>query len=70
MSELKPCPFCGKPGVLKQEEDHHGEFYHLGCSSIECPANHILYTMTPEEMPVVEAVIWWNTRATGGNDGE
>ena len=26
-AELKPCPFCGKPGYQKVESDHHGTFF-------------------------------------------
>lgn len=31
--ELKPCPFCGAAAAeLREESDHHGGFFYLGCS--------------------------------------
>ena len=60
--ELKPCPFCGSKGYIKQDEDHHGKFYTLGCSNESCMANTILYTMPEDELKLEEAINQWNTR--------
>lgn len=60
--ELKPCPFCGAAAKLEQLNDHHGDYYNLGCSNHKCMAHHVIYTETPDEMPVEKAVATWNTR--------
>ena len=58
--ELKPCPFCGADGKLVQDQDHHGEYYTLGCSFTECLANGLFYTEV--EIPLEHAIAAWNTR--------
>lgn len=59
---LLPCPFCGSPGLLEIEEDHHGEYYYLGCKSPLCLAHHVYYTESPKQTPVAVAIHRWNTR--------
>ena len=59
--KLKPCPFCGKPAILKIEDDHHGEFFELGCPDKECVGNWAFYTEPIENLDA--SVKAWNTRA-------
>ena len=71
MSEtLKPCPFCGSPAELETDNDHHGEWFNLGCSrhwgSVPdpddgCPGGRLWYTEDPEGM--ARAIAAWNRRA-------
>jgi hypothetical protein len=69
--ELEECPFCGEPAKLVKDEDHHGQFFSLGCSSavkhtmdgfhMHCPAVELFYT---EEIAYLETAIkLWNNRA-------
>lgn len=67
--ELRPCPFCGAPAELEHDNDHHGEWFNLGCSrhwdrvdnDEHCPAGRLWYTAEPSEE--AEAIRRWNTRA-------
>ena len=60
--ELKPCPFCGAKGSFILDEDHHGEYYALGCSYVECIAHKMFYTESPIDTPIEEAIAAWNHR--------
>lgn len=53
MDELKPCPFCGKPG---QEKKVYKPFFHgwVGCPECKCYINY--------EHSDKYAVIRWNRR--------
>jgi len=59
---LLPCPFCGSPAELDVMEDHHGEYFNLGCLDNGCPARWIYYTTASEDISVEEAVAKWNGR--------
>lgn len=64
--ELKPCPFCGKPGLIRREGDHHGEWFNLGCvadvtSERPCPGACPWYTSDLEIL--ADAIAAWNRRA-------
>lgn len=61
--DLKPCPFCGKKARLDMNEDHHGEYYFLGCSGNDCIAREILACIPVSDMPISEAVEYWNKRS-------
>lgn len=56
---IKPCPFCGKPALLRGSENvgDHGPFYYVECANIKCMAN-CAGKDTPEE-----AIAVWNRRA-------
>lgn len=56
-----PIPSCGCKAILKEENDHHGDFYELGCSNEKCALNWLYYTQDPEEISVDEAVKVWNS---------
>lgn len=68
--ELLPCPFCGSAAEIERGNDHHGEWFNLGCSchwgNVEpdsaCSAGRMWYTAEPEDEP--KAIATWNTRAT------
>lgn len=76
LRELLPCPFCGKPAKLEDFNDHHGEWFNLGCSdnwqvaqnSKGCPGGLIWYTAEPEDKEA--AIEAWNQRATLATKGE
>ena len=66
---LLACPFCGSPAELERDNDHHGEWFNLGCSrhwgnvdpDDACIGGRVFYTEDPEkEASAIEA---WNTRA-------
>ena len=65
MSELKPCPFCGQPGVIKTSWLSNN-WYAPGCTDYNCPA----YNPEQDEQGGFncefaleeEAVEEWNTR--------
>ena len=62
--KLKTCPFCGSDGYIKIENDHHGNYFTLGCSNQNCPA-HFLFMDEPEDddkHSIENAVKYWNTR--------
>lgn len=69
-TSLKPCPFCGGEAELERDNDHHGEWFNLGCArnwhrvgpDQACPGGYIWYTAGPEEE--AEAIAAWNRRAT------
>lgn len=58
--ELSPCPFCGKEPEYLCEDDHHGDFFRLGCSDEECAAHWLYYTEPQENSD--ECIRRWNTR--------
>lgn len=63
--ELKPCPFCGEPGRVVRDGDHHGEYFNLGCvaelmTDYSCPGALIYYTEPIEKLPT--AIAAWNQR--------
>jgi hypothetical protein len=56
--EVKPCPFCGKPG----EVYHHAEIdtiWIAGCAVENCPGEMAAYDYVSRET----ALAAWNTRA-------
>lgn len=67
---LKPCPFCGAAAELEEDNDHHGEWFNLGCSmhwgnlavkdEDDCCGGRIWYTEPLEEKEA--AIKEWNTR--------
>ena len=66
MSELRECPFCGKPGEMHRQDmagvcDREAEFrYSPGCETRYCPGEWggLLH-------PTIDsAEKFWNTRAT------
>lgn len=63
MSELKPCPFCGSDAELVVEQDHHGEFFKLGCSMENCCGHWAYYTESVDDTPIADAIAAWNRRA-------
>lgn len=66
LEELKPCPFCGGPGLYKVEEDHHGSSFSLGCAvgfdglSAKCLGANAFYTADIEDLE--SAISAWNHR--------
>ena len=68
--ELKPCPFCGGEAELIIDNDHHGEFFQLGCKDKECLGHWAYYTESIAETPVSEAIAHWNTRALAQQSNE
>lgn len=60
-TELKPCPFCGKPAELEIDGDHRGIFFTLGCPDGDCAGRWVYYTQDIEEKDA--AVERWNRRA-------
>jgi hypothetical protein len=58
--ELKPCPFCGKEALIQLDSDHHGDFFNLGCSDINCMAKWMFYTRDIEDLD--KSIEKWNTR--------
>lgn len=71
---LKPCPFCGSPGELEHGNDHHGNWFNLGCSDhwgkrtdgLGCKAGRLWYTET--DTPEADAIAAWNTRPGARGD--
>ena len=61
MANLLPCPFCGKPTEYVCENDHHGDYFRLGCTDEDCPAHWTYYTEPQENAE--ECIRRWNTRA-------
>lgn len=61
MTDLLPCPFCGKPTEYVCENDHHGDYFRLGCTDEDCPAHWTYYTEPQENSE--ECIRRWNTRA-------
>lgn len=65
--DLQHCPFCGAPALLERDDDHHGEWFNLGCSQhwaatdTHCIAGRLLYTQPISDLP--SAITRWNTRA-------
>lgn len=68
MPELKPCPFCGGEAELELDNDHHGEWFNLGCINHwgrldpddACLGGRLFYT---EDLSQKDAAITaWNTR--------
>ena len=65
-TDLLPCPFCGRPGKLLEDSDHHGGFFYLGCAvgfdalEDKCKGANLFYTAPIEELP--DAIKAWNTR--------
>jgi sarcosine oxidase delta subunit len=57
---LENCPFCGKSAELEFDNDHHGEWFNLGCSDEECIARWLRYTMPLDELD--GCVAGWNMR--------
>lgn len=66
MPKLLPCPFCGKPAEYVCEDDHHGEFFKLGCPDEECPAHWTYYTEPQENAE--DCIRKWNGRAPSPQD--
>jgi hypothetical protein len=63
MTELLPCPFCGKPARLDEGSDHHDGYFSLGCSSgmeDACPGRYVYYTESIDCLD--SAIAKWNTR--------
>ncbi|WP_448043781.1 Lar family restriction alleviation protein [Bradyrhizobium liaoningense] len=58
---ILPCPFCGKPAEYVCEDDHHGEYFRLGCPDDEC-AGHWTYYTEPQEN-AEECIARWNRRS-------
>ena len=63
---FKPCPFCGQAAKLKIEDDHHGEFFYLGCCDKECAGYEIYFTSPIEELE--KSTQSWNRRVKREND--
>ena len=59
-NKLKPCPFCGLKAELREESDHHGKYFYLGCSDQKCIAYNIVYTLPENEKD--NSIKVWNSR--------
>ena len=55
--ELKPCPFCGKSGVLREMHKNYWIIWTIECINQDCLAT--ILDLTPQL-----ACERWNTRAT------
>lgn len=62
MSELKPCPFCGRTATMRDDMGHSTAVY-FGCSSDLGCLGSDQWAETEEE-----AVAMWNTRADRAAD--
>ncbi len=62
MSELplKDCPFCGNKALLEDCNDHHGDWFNLGCSDDKCIGWHLFYCIEIQDK--LRAISEWNTR--------
>lgn len=65
---LLPCPFCGKAAEYVCENDHHGDYFRLGCPDEECAAHWTFYT-EPQEISA-ECIKRWNTRLAAQSAGD
>lgn len=72
MSELKPCPFCGSPGVLVGgdfiggwDEQTGPRPYKVECSNMVCIASYMIGMLWETAEDAVDA---WNRRASDGTD--
>ena len=70
MSELKPCPFCGKQPLLWDTTGLHNynskaPTWDIGCNNEECLIN--VYKCLRSEEDAIKA---WNTRAPTGKEAE
>lgn len=55
---LKPCPFCGKPGILRGSDNvDGGPYYYVACANMNCGCN------TFGKPTKEEAIEKWNRRA-------
>lgn len=69
MSELKPCPFCGKQAELVKENHGFGNpfVYRIGCLTTNCCGRRPIQTGWHTEKA---AVGLWNTRVQETKDNE
>ncbi len=58
--ELKSCPFCGEEAVYEENNDHHGDWFNLGCAREKCHAHNAFYTEDLSESK--QAIEAWNNR--------
>lgn len=73
ISTVKPCPFCGAPGELRQSTGYAGYFYYIGCTGCNGSAQSTtskVDVFNPRDMEHIEAlqairkaVYRWNRRA-------
>lgn len=61
MTELKPCPFCGRKAVLR-EKANIGT-YIVECTNGNCPASYMIGNDYETEEEAAEV---WNRRADNG----
>ena len=62
--ELKPCPFCGKPGKYVCEKGIAA----VGCSSLVCRAVGPMWPVSDDYLARDNAIEAWNRRATNEAD--
>lgn len=63
MINLRPCPFCGGDGKLKEFATHYGAgktYYYVYCANEDCPVG----PETGNEYTPEAAIAAWNTRYT------
>lgn len=63
ISSLLPCPFCGGPArVLEEDDDRRppGSVFTLGCGTPACPGELVYWREPVRDLPA--AVSRWNTR--------
>jgi len=58
--KLLDCPFDGNKGDVIFDNDHHGEWFNLGCCNKECVANNLFYTEEIENLD--KSINEWNKR--------
>lgn len=58
MSEMKPCPFCGAPAMLRKHEERIKPFF-VRCGNLDCR----LIVATDYFATKDEAIEAWNRRA-------
>ena len=56
MNDLKPCPFCGAPGLLLASSDH-STAWQGGCSDESCSAFECIWKITEAEAIDLNAAI-------------
>jgi hypothetical protein len=58
---LEVCPFCGKEAKVEWGDDHHGDYFSMGCPDQNCAGYLLFYTFSEDDFE--DCVTKWNRRA-------